>query len=130
MRPVTTCGISSGFPLLSPAIGKVAHVLLTRSPLGTHLPSGNEPSLDLHVLCAPPALTLSQDQTLRPKRRTQSVRPESSQTLRVFPTLQLSRCWLLRAGQFVCPRLGRTKPVRRRNLRMIPAFRSRLQGSL
>jgi hypothetical protein len=37
MRPVTTCGISIGFPVLSPAIGKVAHVLLTRSPLGTYL---------------------------------------------------------------------------------------------
>src|SRR5437660_1202510 len=92
--------------------------------------AGTKPSLDLHVLCAPPALTLSQDQTLRPKRRTQSLRPESSQTLRVFPTLQLSRCWLLRAGQLSHPRKGRTKPVRWRNLRMIPAFRPRLQGEL
>src|SRR5439155_19158476 len=67
----------------------------------------NEPSLDLHVLCAPPALTLSQDQTLRRKRRTQSVRPESSQTHRVFPTLQLSRCWLLPSRTaFLPPQVG------------------------
>jgi hypothetical protein len=35
-----TCGISTGFPVLSPAMGQVAHVLLTRSPLGTPLPCG------------------------------------------------------------------------------------------
>src|ERR1700716_2892237 len=37
MPPVTSCGISTGFPVLSPTLGKVAHVLLTRSPLGTPL---------------------------------------------------------------------------------------------
>ena len=41
----------------------MTHVLLTRSPLSP------EPkpwfSLDLHVLSAPPAFVLSQDQTLR-----------------------------------------------------------------
>src|SRR5437660_2047519 len=37
MPPVTSCGISTGFPVLSPTMGKVAHVLLTRSPLGTLL---------------------------------------------------------------------------------------------
>ena len=30
-------GISSSFPLLSPALGQVAYVLLTRSPLATSL---------------------------------------------------------------------------------------------
>src|SRR5438105_13615453 len=37
MPPVTSCGISTGFPVLSPTLGKVAHVLLARSPLGTPL---------------------------------------------------------------------------------------------
>src|SRR3979411_386566 len=37
MPPATTCGISTGFPVLSPTLGKVAHVLLTRSPLATSL---------------------------------------------------------------------------------------------
>src|SRR5437588_5694831 len=42
MRPTTTCGISTGFPVLSPTSGQVAHVLLTRSPLGQSLPYGKE----------------------------------------------------------------------------------------
>src|SRR5438128_2944458 len=56
-------GISPGFPGLSQSSGQVAHVLLTRSPLSP----GPKPrfSLDLHVLSAPPAFVLSQDQTLR-----------------------------------------------------------------
>src|ERR1700730_11993877 len=40
MPSVTTCGISTDFSVLSPTRGQVAHVLLTRSPLGTHLPCG------------------------------------------------------------------------------------------
>src|SRR5216683_870062 len=127
MRPVTTCGISIGFPVLSPAIGKVAHVLLTRSPLGLTSLAGDKPSLDLHVLCAPPALTLSQDQTLRPKRRTQGFIPESSQTLRVFPTLQLSKCWLLETRS-PTPLAGRTKPSCLRNRRIVPVGGLALQG--
>ena len=39
---MTSCGISTGFPVLSPTMGKVAHVLLTRSPLGTSLPCGRK----------------------------------------------------------------------------------------
>src|SRR5690349_13798382 len=42
MRPVMTCGISTGFPVLSPTRRQVAHVLLTRSPLGTPLPCGKK----------------------------------------------------------------------------------------
>src|SRR3981189_635282 len=42
MRTVTECGISPGFPELSPTEGYVAHVLLTRSPLGHPLPYGRE----------------------------------------------------------------------------------------
>ena len=56
-------GISPSFLGLSRSSGQVAHVLRTRSPL----PPGPKPrfSLDLHVLGAPPAFVLSQDQTLR-----------------------------------------------------------------
>ena len=75
-----TSGISTGFPALSQSSGQVAHVLLTRSPVstGSKLPVS---SLDLHVLGAPPAFVLSQDQTLHrdrgrpssPKRPRQTV---------------------------------------------------------
>ena len=56
-------GINPSFPGLSRCRGQVTHVLLTRSPLSP----GPKPwfSLDLHVLGAPPAFVLSQDQTLR-----------------------------------------------------------------
>src|SRR5205807_5248187 len=42
MPPTMTCGISTDFSVLSPARGQVAHVLLTRLPLGTPLPCGRE----------------------------------------------------------------------------------------
>ena len=61
MRRLRPCGISPGFPGLSPAQGQVAHVLLTRPPLDW---SRSSASLDLHVLGTPPAFVLSQDQTL------------------------------------------------------------------
>ena len=56
-------GISSGFPGLSQSEGQVAHVLRTRSPLIPGPKPGSP--FDLHVLSAPPAFVLSQDQTLR-----------------------------------------------------------------
>ena len=62
------CGISSRFQLLSPTLGQVTHVLLTRSPLSLQVvtPKGSDKQapFDLHVLGAPPAFVLSQDQTL------------------------------------------------------------------
>src|SRR5262249_20760190 len=60
--PVRASGIRPGFPGLSRSSGQVAHVLRTRSPLSTGPKSRF--SLDLHVLGAPPAFVLSQDQTL------------------------------------------------------------------
>jgi hypothetical protein len=55
------CGISPPFGRLSPRVGQVAHVLLTRAPLYR----GRSPfSYDLHVLGAPLTFALSQDQTL------------------------------------------------------------------
>ena len=65
---VGLCGISSRFQLLSPTPGQVPHVLLTRSPLSypcVHPKTSAEITpFDLHVLGAPPAFVLSQDQTL------------------------------------------------------------------
>src|SRR4029078_6042443 len=62
-RDVGPSGINPGFPGLFRCRGQVIHVLLTRSPLS---PEPKLPfSLDLHVLGAPPAFVLSQDQTLR-----------------------------------------------------------------
>ena len=56
-------GINPGFPGLFRCRGQITHVLLTRSPLS---PAPKDWfSLDLHVLSAPPAFVLSQDQTLR-----------------------------------------------------------------
>ena len=62
------CGISSRFQLLSPTLRQIAHALLTRSPLSypkihPKTSFGITP-FDLHVLGAPPAFVLSQDQTL------------------------------------------------------------------
>ena len=56
------CGISLDLSRLYPTQGQVTHALLSRSPLSTRANPGF--SLDLHALDAPPAFTLSQDQTL------------------------------------------------------------------
>jgi hypothetical protein len=53
------CGINVPFETVSPARGHVIYALLTRLPLGIATP------FDLHVLGTPPALVLSQDQTLQ-----------------------------------------------------------------
>ena len=62
------CGISVLFRTLSPSDRQVAHVLLTRPPLSYLIfhpkASVNITPFDLHVLGAPPAFVLSQDQTL------------------------------------------------------------------
>src|SRR5213079_596409 len=65
--PDGASGINPSFPGLSRCRGLITHVLLTRSPLSP----GPKPwfSLDLHVLSAPPAFVLSQDQTLREEVR-------------------------------------------------------------
>ena len=57
------CGISPGFPGLFPTRRQVIHVLLTRAPLYSPVLL-RAFSFDLHVLGTPPALILSQDQTL------------------------------------------------------------------
>ena len=62
--PGTSCGISPSFLRLSLSQGQIGHVSLTRSPLGSAVQAPPS-SYDLHVLSAPPAFVLSQDQTLR-----------------------------------------------------------------
>jgi hypothetical protein len=72
-----TCGISRGFPRLSPTFGQVP----TRySPVRRWTPPEGDAPLDLHVLSAPPAFVLSQDQTLsfRSEPRTHPIPPEIS----------------------------------------------------
>src|SRR3954467_779694 len=55
------CGISRGFPRLSPTTGQVP----TRySPVRHSFPAETGKAFDLHVLSMPPAFVLSQDQTL------------------------------------------------------------------
>ena len=59
---VGLCGISVPFGTLSPALGKISYVLLTRTPRYR----GRIPfAFDLHVLGPPLTFALSQDQTLQ-----------------------------------------------------------------
>ena len=57
-------GISSSFPELSQSERQIIYVLLTRAPLTFFYIATKEDSFDLHVLGTPPALVLSQNQTL------------------------------------------------------------------
>ena len=59
-----SCGISVRFQTLSPSLRQVTHALLTRPPLSYPKASFQTTPFDLHVLGAPPAFVLSQDQTL------------------------------------------------------------------
>ena len=61
---VSICGISNDFSLLFPSDRQVAYVLLTSPPLTALKVNFELSPFDLHVLCAPPAFILSQDQTL------------------------------------------------------------------
>ena len=59
---VGLCGISVPFGTLSPALGKISYVLLTRTPrYRGRIPFAS----DLHVLGPPLTFALSQDQTLQ-----------------------------------------------------------------
>ncbi len=59
MRFSILSSFSFRFQKLSSSVSQIAYVLLTRSPLDPKVP------FDLHVLGAPPAFVLSQDQTLQ-----------------------------------------------------------------
>ena len=87
--PLTLCGISSSFPLLSPTHRQVIHALLTRPPL-TKKPKSLCP-FDLNVLSTPPAFILSQDQTLD---KFVSQRPSGRSDH--SPSYDLALCYLFR----------------------------------
>ena len=68
IRPCSRCGvwgISRHFYRLSPCVGQVAYVLLTRAPVAGGSIAAPPLPLDLHVLGLSLAFILSQDQTLR-----------------------------------------------------------------
>src|SRR4029077_17709553 len=113
--------------------GQVTHALLSRPPL-TIKASFDRP-FDLHVSCTPPALILSQDQTLRKMHSLAAatfVRGFDRSHIRVFwisATLQLSRCSPLRstrgcsaqkAEYGACILVRQTGPERLRGLRRCP----------
>jgi hypothetical protein len=96
--------INPGFPGLSGYQGWVTHVLLTRSPLSP------EPkprfSLDLHVLSAPPAFVLSQDQTLREEWLPDIRSPEGA------PSRQSFHFELVLFSEEQCSKAGPEGPTR------------------
>ena len=61
--------INPPFGGLFSTAGHVTHVLRTRAPLGISKVNSENPPFDLHVLNTPPAFVLSQNQTLRKKRK-------------------------------------------------------------
>ena len=67
LSPEGHIGYYSPFPVAIPYLWAYSHALLTRPPLDPKV------SLDLHVLGLPPAFVLSQDQTLKLKRRYQRI---------------------------------------------------------
>ena len=75
------------FPTVVPNPGVGSHALLTRPPL----PRANPRPLDLHVLSAPPAFVLSQDQTLsftlaNPPKRPRNQNPPARPAYQAHPT--------------------------------------------
>src|SRR5262245_30755176 len=117
-------GINPGFPGLSRCRGQITHVLLTRSPLSP----GPKPrfSLDLHVLSAPPAFVLSQDQTLRERAVAGSEADRLSHLPRREMSFTLSLCSKVtfrRTRQGLVPRWDReANPSRSRRKRTLLSF--------
>ena len=93
-----SCGISDPFGSLSPTLRQVTHVLLTRLPLYSPLRAF---AFDLHVLGTPPALILSQDQTLMLKGSACSLRPKAETTGATFNARSLLIDGSLYVVQFV-----------------------------
>jgi hypothetical protein len=79
-----TYGISTGFPVLSPTSGQVAHVLLTRSPLGTPLPYGRKALARL--ACVRHAASVNPEPgSNSPSKRRPKAFALSPKTLKSFP---------------------------------------------
>ncbi len=89
-------GISPAFARLFPSRGQVTHALLTRSPLYRPVLLRSF-SCDLHVLGAPPALVLSQDQTLR-KFRSTALRIDAEPALPQYILFSCQRPRILKEG--------------------------------
>src|SRR5208282_5206729 len=107
---VVLCGISTPFGMLSPALGNVTHVLLTRAPLYR----GRSPfSCDLHVLGAPLTFVLSQDQTLQLRLSSSRAAPVGDRGARALAfgnwKVASGRCASERCGQPLAPSEGPTR---------------------
>src|SRR6185503_10536364 len=111
-------GINPGFPGLFRCRGWITHVLLTRSPLSP-VPKDRF-SLDLHVLSAPPAFVLSQDQTLREE----SVRRQADET---SSSRRLALDFTLSSCSKVVPE-GTTRLMPRRNGKASPSGSRRMNA--
>ncbi len=126
----TSCGISPGFPRLSPTRRQVGHVLLTRPPLGSGM-QAPQSSLDLHVLGTPPAFVLSQDQTLRWKVLCGSANADladrSSENLRSKPTRARSAAPARHSARRSWARPPLSKP--RFSISRIVPYGTRIAGS-
>ena len=81
----SSCGITHHFWWLSPAPGQIAHVFLTRPPRDRPKAA----PFDLHALGTPPALILSQDQTLHQNKLPQAA-PLARRSLRACVPLLVS----------------------------------------
>ena len=81
----SSCGITHHFWWLSPAPGQIAHVFLTRPPRDRPRAA----PFDLHALGTPPALILSQDQTLHQNKLPQAA-PLARRSLRACVPLLVS----------------------------------------
>src|SRR2546430_1480788 len=110
-------GINPGFPGLSRYQGWVTHVLLTRSPLSPGPKAWF--SLDLHVLSAPPAFVLSQDQTLREEwiAGSKAGEPFTSSLLACSRAIRCSRNCAGRRGIDNCPNRGWSRSRHSKNVR-------------
>src|SRR6266508_43118 len=110
MPPTMTCGISTDFSVLSPTRGQVAHVLLTRLPLGTRLPCGKRALARLACVRHAASVNPEPGSNSPSKDRDPGPSPESHGLYRVFPTLQLSRCCFTSSAT---PQLGSRNGIRR-----------------
>src|SRR5438270_5486364 len=90
MPPTMTCGISTDFSVLSPARGQVAHVLLTRLPLGTRLPCGRRALARL--ACVRHAASVNPEPGSNSPSKNRDPRPSSPESVRLSESFPLFSC--------------------------------------
>ena len=110
-KPRTSCGISVPFGTLSPTRRQVTHVLLTRLPLSFSL--AGKTAFDLHVLGTPPALILSQDQTLMLNSLSSALRLKRNCLTRGRLALRCFNPFVYKVVHRQSPSHGLTTPVDR-----------------